>query len=72
MKLLLPLALAIALLVPVRAQAAQEWVLEFTHYSPYYTEVVAGPFDTSRECYAVLYQESYVPGGGYSCRSIYY
>jgi hypothetical protein len=72
LKLLLALLIATAMLVPIRASAATEWMLEFTTYNPYSTQVVAGPFGTSSECYAVLNQESYVQGGSYSCRIIYY
>lgn len=71
MKLLIALSLAIALLVPMRAQAATEYILVFTTYMPYSRTVVGGPFQTYQECSAILNQESYVSGGGYSCQTIY-
>jgi hypothetical protein len=71
MKLLLAFAFTLGLLAPIKASAATEYMLVYTNYNPYYTETVAGPFETSRECYAVMNQNSYRPGGMYSCNSIY-
>lgn len=68
MKLLLALAIAAALIVPVKAQAATEYVLIWTNYNPFYTEVVAGPFESWSECSRMQVAEGYHPGGGYSCR----
>jgi hypothetical protein len=58
-------------LEPVNADAATEYMLVFTDFNPYYTQTVAGPFGTYQECLSVESQNSYVPGGAYSCRSIY-
>lgn len=71
MKLLLAFALTLGLLAPIRASAAEEYILVFTTFNPYSVQTVGGPFATSQECYAVLYQNSYIPGGAYSCRMIY-
>jgi hypothetical protein len=69
--ILLAFAAALAIATAAPARAATEYVLIWTNYNPYTTEVAGGPFDSSAECYAVLNQESYVPGGAYSCRMIY-
>ena len=69
--ILLAFAAALAIATAAPARAASEYVLEWTNYNPYYTEVVGGPFDSSRECDAILNQEGYRPGGSYSCRMIW-
>ena len=68
------IALAIlALAVPsVPARAATEYMLNFTQWSPYQRYSVAGPFETLRECMAVEAQQSFTPGGGYSCDVVFY
>ena len=71
LKLLLGLVIATAMLLPVRADAATEYLLIWTNYNPYYTQTVGGPFATLQECQQVLSQNSYQPGGAYSCRMIY-
>ena len=71
MKLLLAFAFTLGLLAPIKASAATEYVLIWTNYNRYYTQTVAGPFATNQECYAVLNQNSYRPGGMYSCNMIY-
>jgi hypothetical protein len=71
MKLLIAIALAFSVLMPLRASAATEYVLIYTNYNPYWTEVVGGPFSSWQECNAILVQEGYHPGGGYSCRTIF-
>lgn len=69
-RLLIAAALTATLLIPAPARAATEWVVIFTTFNPYSTQVVAGPFDSQDECYAILRQESYISGGSYSCRMI--
>jgi hypothetical protein len=71
MKRLILLAALLAGMMPANARAATEYVLIWTNYNPYYTQVVGGPFATLAECHAIQLQESYQPGGMYSCRSIY-
>ena len=71
MKLFL-LALAIAAALTLPARAATEYMLNYTQWQPFEKYAVAGPFDTMQECESVLTQQSYRPGGGYSCDPIFY
>ena len=70
------LAVALALATPLcllsRADAATAYVLNFTTFSPYSKHTVAGPFATFQLCQSVLGQQSYVPGGSYSCDVVSY
>lgn len=68
--LLIAALLALAAAMPAKAETG--WILVYTNYQPFYTEVVGGPFQTWRECSAIEAQESYRPGGSYSCRVTYY
>ena len=73
MKLLLAVALAVAIMVPIRASAASAWVLKIPRFSPCCASgVVAGPFATSRECEVALFQQSYQQGVTYNCQIIFY
>jgi hypothetical protein len=72
MKLLLAFALALGLLAPIRASAAEAYMLNYIHYSPYSKTAVAGPFDTLSECMTVEAQQTYVSGGGYECDLFFY
>jgi hypothetical protein len=68
------LAILAAMLQPMSALGsddARRWMLVYTHLNPFYTHVEGGPFQSSSDCYAVVSQESYDPGGTYSCQMIY-
>ena len=69
-RLLIALVAVAALTAP--ASAATEYMLNFTQWSPYQRYSVAGPFETLRECMAVEAQQSFTPGGGYSCDVVFY
>ncbi len=56
---------ALGMATPV--SAATGYMLNYTTFQPYSKQAVAGPFDTYNECEAVLRQQSYRPGGMYSC-----
>jgi hypothetical protein len=71
MRLLLSFMIAGAMLAPIKASAATEYMLYFVHYMPYSKTPMAGPFDTYQECSAVMGQSSYVSGGGYECDTIF-
>lgn len=72
-KRFLAIALAIAALsVTLPADAATAYMLNFTQFNPYGRYAVAGPFDTLSECQAVERQQTFQPGGSYSCDMIYY
>ncbi len=74
MKLLLSLGIAIALLVPTKANAATVvYTLYFVTDYPSYSKVkVSGPYDTSSECDdAARNAGGYSPDGDYRCLPSY-